>query len=396
MFDKKIKLWDIASLDYGYWASGNTEKVWPKFLRITDVTSDYINREQVPYCEIEEKDIPKYKLESWDIVIARTGATAWYAKTIRDPHDAIFAGYLIRARINKDLADPWYVWPIIESEIFKKFIERNKWGAAQPHANVPVIREFYFPLPALAIQRKIASIISNYNDLLENNRQRITILEEQLQFIYEEQFVKFQFSGHDKLEMVDSGTEFGKIPDGWQVKNLYDVADIKMWFAFKSNEFNSEWLWTPVIRIRDIPNKVTKTYTTQEVSSDYMVRAWDILIWMDGFFYLEIRSWQEGYLVQRVCRIRSSEVINNWFLFESLRKPIAYFEATISWTTVAHLGAKDLKKVNILLPWKKHRHLIDIFNLIYSEIVYLEKENTNLKTCRDILIPKLVSGEILV
>ena len=72
--------------------------------------------------------------------------------------------------------------------------------------------------PPLLLQHKIASILSAYDDLIENNTRRIKILEEMAQIIYNEWFVKFRFPGHENVKMVES--ELGMIPEGWEVKKL--------------------------------------------------------------------------------------------------------------------------------------------------------------------------------
>ena len=88
------------NIDYGYTTSAKREEVGPKFLRITDIVPNLIDWNSVPYCEISEKDLPKYLLKEGDIVIARTGATTGYSKRINKLHfDTVFASYLVRIRI---------------------------------------------------------------------------------------------------------------------------------------------------------------------------------------------------------------------------------------------------------------------------------------------------------
>jgi len=80
-------------------------------------------------------------------------------------------------------------------------------------------------VPNLPTQTLIASVLSTYDDLIENNEKRIKTLEEMASRLYTEWFVKFQFPGHEKVKMVDSGTEFGLIPEGWAIKKFYDVVN---------------------------------------------------------------------------------------------------------------------------------------------------------------------------
>ena len=210
------------SVNYGYTASAKPEPIGPKFLRITDIVPNRIDWSSVPYCKINKKNLSKYQLEKGDIVIARTGATTGYAKRIRDNYKAVFASYLVRARVNPKY-DSRYVGFVVESDAYKQFIQLNLSGTAQPQANAQVLTSFPIPLPPVSTQRKIAAGLSAYDNLIENNTRRIKILEEMASAIYREWFVEFRFPGHEQVEMVES--ELGLIPQGWEVKRLSDLVE---------------------------------------------------------------------------------------------------------------------------------------------------------------------------
>lgn len=117
---KEVKLSDICdTIQYGYTQSASTEKVGPKFLRITDIRNDFIDWDNVPYCQISSEDFQKYKLEEGDIVIARTGATTGINKYIdSNIPESVFASYLIRIKINKD-NDPRFVGYVLSSKKYE-------------------------------------------------------------------------------------------------------------------------------------------------------------------------------------------------------------------------------------------------------------------------------------
>ena len=210
------------SVKYGYTASAKPEPIGPKFLRITDIVPNHIDWSAVPHCEIDKDNLSKYLLEKDDIVIARTGATTGYAKRIRTKQYAIFASYLVRIRINSK-CDSKYIGHVIESDEYKRFIQLNIGGAAQPHANAQILTSFSILLPPLQTQQKIAAILSTYDDLIENNTHRIKILEDMAQTLYQEWFVHYRFPGHENVQMVQS--ELGPIPQGWKVSQLGDLAE---------------------------------------------------------------------------------------------------------------------------------------------------------------------------
>jgi len=97
-------------------------------------------------------------------------------------------------------------------------------GAAPPKVNQANLRRMELRIPSSPLQRKIASILSAYDDLIENNTRRIAILEELAQAIYREWFVNFRFPGHENVKLVDS--PLGMIPEGWEVGNLGDFGTI--------------------------------------------------------------------------------------------------------------------------------------------------------------------------
>ena len=94
----------------------------------------------------------------------------------------------------------------------------------QPEFQTKDVARLRYSFPPLPTQRKIAAILSAYDDLIENNTRRIQILEEMAQALYREWFVHFRFPGHENVRMVDSGTELGEVPDGWEVREMQEVS----------------------------------------------------------------------------------------------------------------------------------------------------------------------------
>jgi len=291
------------------------------------------------------------------------------------------------------LENNYLYYYLCQNEIRIKLAQFGRGGANQCNISPSNVESIPIILPPLETQKRIASILSTYDDLIENNLKRIKLLEETAQNIYKEWFVNFRFPNYEHTEFdAESG-----LPVGWQKINLYDFVEIKMGFPFKGEDFNEVNIGKPAIRIRDIPSSWTRTHTTQEVSEEYIVEQGDILIGMDGFFYLDIWRGQKGYLVQRVCRIRANEQNLQGFLLESLRQPISYYEKTISGATVAHLGAKHLKEIFINVP--KDSQLLEelkVFNRLNSQKINLSNQNQKLKEARDILLPRLMNRTIEV
>lgn len=260
-------------------------------------------------------------------------------------------------------------------DIFQVKMKSIAVGAAQDNLSLEKLLTFKIPTPPLPTQRKIASILSAYDDLIENNLKRIKLLEEKAQLMY-------------KLM-------YRELSDAPKI-NLYDFANIQMGFAFKADAFNEVGEGIPIIRIRDIPNQLTKSYTTQEVDNQYWVEKGDLLIGMDGEFHMNEWLGQRGYLVQRVCRLRAKDELYQSYLWQALKEPIHYYETTISGATVAHLGKKHLEEIFITEPKESMKNELEELNTMRKLKIVLVAQNAKLREARDILLPKLMNGQIEV
>ena len=128
---------------------------------------------------------------------------------------------LIRPDKNK-VCPMFLVYCMLGDEIQSRLLGHST-GATVSHLNMRDIRNLELPkLPRLPTQRKIAAVLSAYDDLIENNTRRIKILEEMARAIYREWFVEFRFPGHEQGEMVES--ELGLIPQGWEVKKVKEIV----------------------------------------------------------------------------------------------------------------------------------------------------------------------------
>lgn len=276
---------------------------------------------------------------------------------------------------------------------FKPAILKLAISGAQRNLNGKSIKQFAIGAPPVEVQQRIASILSAYDDLIENNTRRIAILEEMARRIYEEWFVRFRFPGHESVRMVES--ELGLVPEGWSVQGLYDVADLTYGFPFKSSLFKEGGEGLGVIRIRDIRDDYTATRTIEDVDLKYRVADGDILVGMDGAFHMG--RWVGGvaWLNQRVVRFRPKGGIPRSWLFWVTEEPIKILEATIVGTTVAHLSARDLKEMRVLVPSNAVLEAAGSVLEPMSDLeLTLKKKNAVLRVTRDLLLPKLISGEL--
>ena len=260
-------------------------------------------------------------------------------------------------------------------------------AGAVPGVNRNTLHQMMVRVPDVKTQHQIAAVLSTYDDLIATNQRRIALLEETARRLYREWFVHLRFPGHEQVAFKDG------VPEGWAIQNLFDVCDVDYGFPFKANQFNTEGIGMPAIRIRDIPDVSTSTYTAEDVDDGYIVERGDFLIGMDGIFHMNFWVGKDALLVQRVCRVRPKNELYRAYIGLALHEPIKNFEATIQGATVAHLGAKHLKSIELLVPAQLDEQLENLNQMLWQQI-QLREMNQKLTQARDLLLPKLMSGQL--
>ena len=396
------------SVRYGYTASASDASVGPHFLRITDIVPSQIDWETVPYCEIDEKSKDRFSLAPGDIVIARTGATVGYAKLIRDNPEAVFASYLVRVRVDPQLADPGYVGRIVESDVYKKFVISRVGGAAQPNANAKVLSAFRLPIPERATQARVVEVLSTYDDLIENNRRRIQLLEQAARLLYKEWFVHLRFPGHEHVK-IKAG-----VPEGWEIMRLGELTTKLGSGATPrggAESYKTEGI--TLIRSLNVYDYHFKYYGLAFIDdeqakklSNVAVEPYDILLNITGASVARCCMVPERHLPARVNQhvmiIRANLVeIGVHYLLCTInseqRKQLILSIARAGGATREALTKDVVSDLKIPIP---KQNILDMFEEIagvfFKQMQVLEHQNSQLAIARDLLLPRLMNGEIAV
>jgi len=173
----------------------------------------------------------------------------YFRKVVRPKFDGVCSTDIAVIRPTQK-GDGDFLKYFIANQDFIDYASNISGGTRMPRANWKTLKETVWQLPDLDKQRTIGNILLTYDDLIENNTKRIKILEQIAQAIYKEWFVYFRFPGCEKVKMIDpirnsassngagSKTEFGKIPSGWKIGKLSDLANITMGQSPSSNFYN--------------------------------------------------------------------------------------------------------------------------------------------------------------
>jgi type I restriction enzyme S subunit len=189
-----VRLGEVCSKpQYGLTQSASTTPVGPKFLRITDITSGYIDWEKVPYCRISQHELDKYRLDEGDLLFARSGSIgATILIKEKPPYDAVFASYLIRVRLNKSLVHPEFLYLFTRSlSGQEQLIPR---GATQKNINAKFIQSLLIPLPPLEEQKRIANYLQEVHEKIKELKEVQAKTEEEIKLL-EQSILEKAFRG---------------------------------------------------------------------------------------------------------------------------------------------------------------------------------------------------------
>lgn len=375
----------------------------------------YINEEQA-------KKLNNVTIEPNDILLNITGASV--ARCCIVPPNLLPARvnqHVSIVRINNELANPYFIQYLLVSPYYKqKLLSIAQGGATREALTKESIENFEIIIPkSKKVQDKIAKILSNYDDLIENNNRRIKILEEMAQKIYKEWFVDFKFPGPETATFKDS--PLGKIPKDWNYKPIGNLLEHQIgggWGEAKKNNKYTEKAF--VIRGTDIPNArlgniqdCPLRYHTPSNIKTRLLKVNDIVFEVSGGSKGQpvgralilnknlFNQFKKNVICASFCkllRVDSEQIIPEYVYLHLLN---IYDNGEIEKYQTQSTGIINFKftffleNEKILIP---KQDIINKFkNIIvpiYNEIFLLGNKNQTLKQTRDLLLPRLISGEI--
>jgi type I restriction enzyme S subunit len=315
----------------------------------------------------------KFRLSNRDIVLAMTGATAGKAGRISAPDDASF---LLNQRVAKleplDI-DPDFFWYVISTSKYRDRFYSLGGGAAQPNMSGPQIASVEIPYPPKAVQSKIANSLSAYDDLIENNRKRIALLEEAARMLYREWFVRFRFPGHEHVKVIEG------MPEGWEQCPFGQIAELNYGKALK--EENRVEGAFPVYGSSGIVG-------THQAA---LVEGPTIIVGRKGnvgsIYWSPVNFWP----IDTVYFIPKEQA--DFWLYLAL--PSAGLQNTDA--GVPGLNRDFAHSRKLICPTPRLRRLFnEAVGPMFAQRATLENYNQKLGQARDLLLPRLMNGEIAI
>jgi type I restriction enzyme S subunit len=328
----------------------------------------------------------------------------YFKKVVRPKFSGVCSTDITIVRA-KSKADQGFLHYFISSDTFISFATNSSNGTRMPRANWKVLSQSEWEIPPLPTQRKIAAILSAYDDLIENNTRRLRILEEMAQALYREWFVKFRFPGYGKVRMVES--ELGMVPEGWGVKRLEDVClritDGSHWSPKTADD------GYPMASVKDMNEwgfeisqcrRIAKEDYEELIRNDCKPLKGDVLIAKDGSYLKHIFVTEkelELVILSSIAIIRPNNQILSYVLSLYLREPSvkARMAGYVSGVALPRIVLKDFRKFLIIVPdIDLQKQFFNLAEPMIKNCYRLIEKNANLRRTRDLLLPKLISGEV--
>ncbi len=296
-------------------------------------------------------------------------------------------------RINREKINPDFLSFYFRSPNYQTRFKNFNAQSTRAYVGITAQKQLEIEIPDFPIQDKIASILSSYDNLIENNEQRIKILEEMEQLLYTEWFVKFKFPGHEKVKMIDSGTEYGMIPEGWEIKPLGAIADLIMGQSPTSNNYNLDNQGLPFHQgVADFGYKypIDRVYST--AGNKYAERG-DLLFSVRAPVGRMNIANKKIILGRGLSAIRHKEGFQS-FLCLTISNKFTEKDMIGNGAIYKSVNKAELEGLKFVVPTPDILECFDnIESTYFLDIEKMSSINMVLSKTRDLLIPQLVTGK---
>lgn len=399
---EKVKLGDLYTVHNGLSKGKKFFGTGFPFLSFSIVFNKLFIPEQLyDLVEVDEKERNIYSIKKGDVFITRTSETmeelGMSTVALKDYPNATYNGFTKRLRPITELLEPRFIGYYLRTPEFRgKFMAFSAMTTRASLTNDDLLN-LEVPVPPLSVQQRIASILSAYDDLIENNQKQIKLLEEAAQRLYKEWFVDLRFPGHEGVKVVDG------VPEGWESCKLRDVAEINGRNIDENYPYDKiNYIDIGSVRNGRILEKANYDLEEAPGRAKRIVQDGDV-IW--GMVRPNLRAYA------MVLNPDKNDVFSTGFaVLTSKKVPFSFLYCNVTTEEfvgylvnctngAAYPAVKPIhfKEYNVSIP---QNNLLNKFHNItepyFRKIYYLNKQISSLHEARDRLLPKLMSGEIEV
>lgn len=412
---KKYKLGELMEVTRGMSLGGEFYSTKGELMRLTLGNFDYKNN---CFKDDKSKDNlfftgavkPEFILKKDDIITPLTEqAIGLLGSTAKIPCDGKYIQSQDVALIKcKEKLNPNFAFYLIPSKLVRNQLSAAAQQTKIRHTSPGKIKDCTVWIPEYSSQEKIGNFLSSIDKKIALNSRINAKLEQMAKRLYDYWFVQFDFPNENGKPYKSSGGKVAynaelkrEIPAGWEVGNLYEIADYINGLACQNFRPKENEQSLPVIKIREMNEGITKD--TEQVSINipekYKINNGDILFSWSAT--LEVMVWNSGKggLNQHIFKVVPKNYFSNEYVYQQLDRYIVNFQkqAEARKTTMGHITSEHINQSRVVLPPK------EIVQAFTQKVKALSKMQSNLKTenlrlaiMRDRLLPLLMNGQVTV
>ena len=336
------------------------------------------------------EDLAGNLAKAGDLIFTQRGTLGQVAIV---PEDGSSTRYVVsqsqmKLTVDERRANNFFLYYYFSSNQVIERIKNLASSSGVPHVNLATLRSFQVPVPPLKVQRAIAMVLSAYDDLIENNRRRIRLLERAARSIYKEWFVRLRFPGHERTSTARN------VPEGWKAKHLSEIASITMGQSPKSIYYNDAGVGLPFHQGVTNFGERFPSHRTYCTVRNRLAMPGDILFSVRAPVGRINVACDKIVIGRGIAAIRSNQNQQN-FLFYAMKSHFFKEDMIGGGTIFSAVAKKDLHRVELIQP---EDEIVDLFSEfvvpIDRQIASLQRTIDKLCFARDKILPRLMNGEI--
>lgn len=343
--------------------------------------------------------LSRYKIKAGDIIYSRRGNVGCCAFVYEKETGWLCGTGCLCVTIDNNKADAKFVFYQLQLAEIIGWVKNHAVGSTMLNLNTSILGNVPIKIPHLNIQHRIVSILSAYDDLIENNKKKIKLLEEMAQRLYKEWFVDLRFPGYEEVEIVDG------VPVGWNRKKLSDFGKIitgKTPPTSRQEYYGGD---VPFVKIPDMHNGVypiitESTLTTEgaNTQNNKFVPRNSIMvscIATVGLVNIAVESCQTNQQINSIVLEDSEDL---YYVYSTMKRLKAILEgAGSNGATMTNVNKTKFGNLEVLYPDNNLRKAYFVFcEPIFKKIYELSISSTKLIQVRDCLCSKFMSGKLEV
>ena len=355
-------------------------------------------------------DAETYELKEGDIVIGMDGSRVGRNRAMVENRDLpLYLAQRVACIRNNDKSYQKYLYYSIFNSRFELYINTIHTGTSIPHISLEQLGDYSFPLPELSVQKKIGDLLYILDKKKNLNIRMMDELEKMAKQLYDYWFVQFDFPDENGKpykssggKMVYNSTLKREIPEGWDVKNLFHVANYHNGLACQKYRPTEGEDSLPVIKISEMHNGFSSETERASINipTEAIIDIGDVLFaWSAS---LEVMLWGlgKGALNQHIFKVTSNNGYPRSFYFFQLLEYVDHFKkiAEAKKTTMGHITQDHLEQSQIVVPpsLELPNQLEERLEPLMNKMMSLKYENIKLTNLRDSLLPMLMNGQVTV